>query len=199
VGLDAWLTTDTHLGHDALVEDKCRPAGFSEKIIRALRNVLKFTDVLIHLGDVSFEREDFWNRELCSLPGKKWLVNGNHDKRSESWYLERGWDWVGNSMTLTAFGKRILLSHAPQLIEGTSMIPYTTPDGGTGTHMASFKYDLNIHGHFHDFGLEKVAEMEPHYYNLLTPRHYLISLEELNYQPIKLKRVIELCNKRIKQ
>jgi len=205
--MDAWLTTDSHFGHDALVEDNCRPAGFSEKIMKGLRNATKsFSGVLIHMGDVSFDRDDFWHREICSLPCKKWLIKGNHDKQSDSWLMDRGWDWVGDSMTLTAFGKKILLSHAPQMVRGSSMNPgmaYTTADGNVipsnGEHFVSFQYDLNIHGHFHDFGIEKVAKMEPQYYNLLTPRHYLISLEGLNYQPIRLKRVIELYNKRNKQ
>jgi len=32
--MDAWLITDTHLGHDALIKDNCRPAGFFLRIIQ---------------------------------------------------------------------------------------------------------------------------------------------------------------------
>ena len=86
--------------------------------------------------------------------------------------MKNGWHTVCHSLRLEAFGKRILFSHKPM------------PDDGW--------FDLNIHGHFHAFGMDRVKEMEPELYNILTPKHHLISLEELKFEPIKLKRVIEL-------
>jgi calcineurin-like phosphoesterase family protein len=169
--MDPYITTDTHLGHHKLSDDLLRPKGFSDKIIKHLANVLTKDSVLIHLGDVSFSSEEYWNMLITELPGKKYLVLGNHDSRSMSWYLKNGWDAVCESMSFTLFGKKILFSHQPQKADD---------------------YDINIHGHFHNFGLEKVKEKEPELFNILTKKHYLVALEDTNYMPIKLKRIIEI-------
>jgi calcineurin-like phosphoesterase family protein len=102
-------------------------------------------------------------------------VTGNHDKKSASWYLSHNWDMVCESFTLFAFGKRILFSHKP--------LPVTFSSG----------IDLNIHGHFHDFSLEKIQTEEPHLAEFVgDKKHFLISLEKLNYAPVKLKHIITL-------
>ena len=165
-----WVTTDTHFGHEKLSEDGLRPQGFSEKIIKALGMALNPSDVLIHLGDVAFKEEVLWHERLSHIDCKRWLISGNHDKRSLTWYLEHGWHWVGDSMSLTVFGKRILLSHKPRAIGD---------------------YDLNIHGHFHDFGMDRVLETEPELHALVTDKHKLVSIERFNYQPITLQRLVE--------
>ena len=59
------------------------------------------------------------------------------------------------------FGKRLTFSH------------YPLPDDGW--------FDFNYHGHLHDFGLERVKEVEPEVYAVLTPKHRLVSMEKLNY------------------
>ena len=63
------------------------------------------------------------------------------------------------------------------------------------SHYASTGYDLNIHGHFHNFGLKTVEQKEPHLFRILTARHYLIAPEKLNYQPVKLDWVIKQAQK----
>jgi calcineurin-like phosphoesterase family protein len=188
--MNPWVIADTHLGHDRLIEDKCRPAGFSERTMTGLTRALtQPDDMLIHIGDVAFNDDEKWNHAITSLPGKKWLILGNHDRKSMTWYLSHGWDWVGVAMVLDIFGWKILFSHMPQLIEGSSMV---------NNHYQTFKYDLNVHGHFHDFSDEKIQTHEQHLFNLLTPRHFRIVLETMSYQPIKLKRIVELSNQRSK-
>ena len=169
-GIKIWVTADTHFGHEGLSDDGLRPVGFSEKVIKALGMALGPSDVLIHLGDVAFKDEVLWHERLSHIECKRWLIRGNHDKRSLSWYLEHGWHWVGDSMSLDAFGKRILMSHMPVDIGN---------------------YDLNIHGHFHDFGMDRILEVEPELHKLVTEKHKLVSLERLSYQPIKLQRLTE--------
>jgi len=187
--MNPWIVADLHLDHTGLSDDGFRPVGFSEKEMRALTNCLK-GDPVIFLGDISFHNEDKWHPLITALPGKKWLVLGNHDKRSASWYLDRGWDFVGNSFELEMFGKRILFSHMPQVVQSSTMVT------GPGIqHYVQTGYDLNIHGHFHTFGLKVVQEKEPHLFNLLTPRHYLIAAEKLNYQPVKLDWVVKQAQK----
>jgi calcineurin-like phosphoesterase family protein len=181
--MNPWIIADTHLGHVGLTEDGFRPAGFSERIIKSLTNVLKPGDLLIHLGDVCFGDDEKWNRALTSLPGKKWLLIGSsHDKKSMTWYIEHGWDWVGESMVLNVFGKRILFSHVPQVVESSALLV---------GHYSQVKYDLNIHGHFHTFGMATIEEKEPELFKILTPKHHLVALETLHYVPVKLKTIVE--------
>jgi calcineurin-like phosphoesterase family protein len=181
--MDPWLISDTHLGHIKHIE---RPEGFSEKIIKNLKNVLKNDSILIHLGDVSFGDDESWNNQLTSLLGKKWLILGNHDNRTLSWYASHGWDFVGESMSLKIFGKHILFSHIPMITDASFM--------DSKGNFLRYSYDMNIHGHFHNFGAEKVKKKEPEIYKILNKKHYLVCLENLNYQPIKLKRIVELFN-----
>lgn len=203
--MNPWVMADPHLGHTGLSDDGFRPAGFSEKVIKALSlNAASCQgkgDPIIFLGDIAFNEEEKWHKAITSLPGKKWLIKGNHDRRSLTWYLDRGWDFVCESMSLTIFGKNILFSHQPQVVQSSATISHISPDPGVARcqgeslHYAATGYDLNIHGHFHNFGAAKVAKTEPHLFKILTPQHYLMCLEKLNYQPVKLDWVVKQAQK----
>lgn len=175
-----WVISDMHLGDDGMTEPRggisLRPEGFSEKILAALGHALNPSDVLIDLGDTVFGDAALWAERLKFIECKKWLVLGNHDKKSVSWYLSNGWDMVCESFKLEMFGERILFSHIPQKDDGW--------------------YSINIHGHFHDFPLERVLETEPEVHAVLNPKHFRVSLEDLKYGPITLKRVMEMFGKR---
>lgn len=109
--MKTWLTTDTHFGHFKMVQYCGRPADFSERILVNLGNSVKPGDLLIHLGDFCIGDDGVWHGRYLEdfLPGvKHWLVRGNHDRNSNTWYLGHGWDMVCDSFTLEMFGKRIL-------------------------------------------------------------------------------------------
>jgi len=175
--VNLWIITDTHFGNDQFVEGNLRPKDFGERIMKGLGHCpLKPDSVLVHLGDVCMDDDADWNSLLTnSVSGRKWLVIGNHDHKSAQWYLSHGWDWVGDSFSLAEFGKRILFTHKPEIL----------PVG----------YGLNVHGHFHDFSQEKIKQEEPDLFKLQDKRHFLVSMERLHYQPISLKRVVEIVNK----
>ena len=168
-----WLITDTHFGHEKMI-DFGRPKGFEQKILKNMASQLLVidnkTDMIIHLGDFSLGKDEFWNTVFNThFPGIKWLVRGNHDHKSSSWYLSRGWSFVGDMVVFKAFGKSILFSHEP-------------------TPRSSFwNVDINIHGHFHNnqHRLKEAAGFyDPTY-------HKLLSLEKENYKLIELKSFIE--------
>jgi calcineurin-like phosphoesterase family protein len=159
-----WVTTDTHLGHDNIARYCNRPNDYNERIINGL-SVLEYDDVLIHMGDVAFTDE--WERKyLGHLPCKKWLILGNHDK-SYTYHMKLGWDWVGETMTLRRFGKLIRFSHKP------------APLG---------EEDIQFYGHFHNNDLKYC---EPYLVQLLTYKHYLMVLEDLDYQLVTLESLIK--------
>lgn len=164
-----WLTTDTHFKHQMLIERGLRPKDYEERIERNWRRQVKPEDVVIHLGDLA------WNggeEKIEGLPGRKWFVRGNHDGRSNGWYLSHGWDFVADGIRLERHGELVLLTHRPQ-----------PPDGW---------WTLNIHGHFHDTDFRK---HEPQIAAYLTPNHILIALEKNGYQMESLDALIKRVRK----
>lgn len=160
-----WLTSDTHFGHKKIIELSGRPENFEEIIFRHhhIKNI-QDDDVVIHLGDVALYKEEFWHKEfLKGFPEKtkKWLIKGNHERRTDSFYLKLGWDFVGEKIILSRFGRTILFSHVPKE-EKTSF------------------WDLNIHGHLHNkkrrdsFSVIK----EVNNFLCLSKNHILIEIEE---------------------
>jgi len=162
--MNIWLIADTHFGHEKMVTNGHRPAGFEEKILAGIRHRVKEGDISIHLGDVAFTNTYEWVREFTAnyQDVKFWLTLGNHDKSAE-WYLSRGFDFAGESISLKYQGKHILFSHTPQ----------DNLDG----------YDFNIHGHLHD-GVHHEGEFD------LTPKHINISIEG-TWAPRTLKAVLK--------
>lgn len=157
-----WLTADTHFGHTALVHEFCaRPADYESRILRHWRDRVSADDLIIHLGDVIVGSPDIWTTLNQTLPGRKILVLGNHDRKSTSWYLSNGFEFCCREFVWRLYGVDILFSHEP-------------------THEGTF--DLNIHGHLHS-GLHRSAQRDE--------RHYLVSLEETHYQPVPLKSAVE--------
>ena len=55
-----WLTTDTHFGHQRMIEFG-RPQDFEVKIGKAISEVVKPEDVLIHLGDFCIGKDEYWH------------------------------------------------------------------------------------------------------------------------------------------
>lgn len=163
-----WIISDTHLGHDKLTtEYHIRPEGFEEKILRNLMTHVMDADILIHLGDICIGKDEFWNNAIRDLPGRKWLVRGNHDGKSLTWYLSHGWHFVADQITLDAYGKRICFSHEP--------VHPKECDGGS-------RFDINIHGHCHADNHRR-ADSGFDY-------QYLIALEH-DYRPVTLRSIVE--------
>lgn len=162
-----WLTTDTHLGHQKLIDLGVRKPGYDEDIMEGL-NQLKPGDTLIHLGDFCMGNDAIWHKAFMDFMDhkqvKRWLVKGNHDRKSITWYLDHGWDFVAHDFTLNYHGKRILFSHIPQKLAREST------------------WDFNVHGHFHNND-HRHAELPFD----LTPYHKLLAIENTHMQPVTLE------------
>jgi len=161
--MNYWIITDTHFGHDKMIEMCNRPLDFASRILENIKNTVKEEDVLIHLGDVCFYDEKKWNLLLMKeCKGSGWLIKGNHDKKSNSWYLNHNWDFVADQIVITMFGERIALSHKPIL--------------------AHSDFDINIHGHHHN--------TLHHPEDNITAKHKLLFIEH-TYAPINLRKLVE--------
>ena len=158
-----WIISDTHFGHDKMYEYCGRSPGFEAKILKNIGNVVGKEDVLIHLGDFCIRRDEHWHKVFMETCGaKKWLIRGNHDRKSSTWYHNKGWDFVGEQVVLKKFGKKILFSHKPY---------------------SGDQDCLNIHGHLHNtFHHEEFQRVE---------KNAVLFVLEHSYSPVRLKRIIE--------
>jgi len=161
-----WVITDTHFGHSKLIEYG-RPDNFEEQISKNLMSKIDVDDILIHLGDFCFGEDLAWNYWMKNYVfGKHFLVKGNHDNKSNVWYLKNGWDFVCYYFSDSYFGKKILFSHMP--------LP------------KMHGVDINIHGHWHDNDHRKIESIDFYDENY----HKLLAIEHTNYQPVLLKDFI---------
>ncbi len=159
-----WIITDTHLGH-RMMENYCgRPSDFEERIFKQIKSKVKCDDILLNLGDVCIGRDKFWHEKYLSLgTHKNWLIKGNHDRKSNSWYHKAGWDFVADKVLLRVFGKNIIFSHKP---------------------VESIGDFINIHGHTHNTTNRK----ERIIYD--DSCHKLLYIEH-EYAPVKLETLLE--------
>jgi calcineurin-like phosphoesterase family protein len=125
-----WVISDTHFNHPNMIKLCYRPEDYETQIINSLKIISK-EDLIIHLGDVCMRRPKEANDLfISSLPQetRKILCIGNHDNKSNGWYMNNGWTFACKTFKTKLFGKRVTFSHEPQNISFSS---------------------INIHGHTH--------------------------------------------------
>ena len=164
-----WITTDTHFGHLKMPTMCDRPEDFSKRLLDGYVERIREDDILIHLGDFAFTDHEEWASVFFNhVPCKVWLIRGNHDKRSDFWYLDRGFSFIARSIIIKRFGYKVAFSHRP-LVD-------------------SENFDVNIHGHFHN---NDHRYCEPYLLDRLTPKHILLAVEWLDYKPVTLESVLD--------
>jgi len=139
-----------------------RPKNFNELIIKNLKYIVAKQDVLIHLGDVIADKFNELKPMLDQIVCKsKILIRGNHDKKTNNWYINNGFDFCCDSLVIGD----VALSHKPLRI---------LPEG----------VRINIHGHFHNFDFKILDKECGDYHN--PEIHKLLALEYTDYKPVNL-------------
>ena len=152
------------------MEELCgRPQNFGIRIQKNLATMVAPQDTLIHLGDVIFYNYPSLKGILDSIPGRKILVRGNHDSKSNHWYMNNGFSYCADMIVQD----NIIYSHRP-----TERLP-------SGV-------DYNIHGHFHN----KTHRERPPWYDKNV--HLLFVLEH-HYKPIGLQEFMAKHEKEIRK
>ena len=79
-------------------------------IISKHNSIVKNDDIVIHLGDISAGlkgRKQQLKEQLMKLNGRKILLRGNHDYESDNFYIDAGFEKVGQYMII----KDMFLNH----------------------------------------------------------------------------------------
>lgn len=156
-----FITTDTHFNHEMLVERGFRPKDFEGRVLAGLSSVPS-SAVLIHLGDVCIGYDERAHEALNSVVRARTrvLVRGNHDKKSDTWYFNHGWDLVVKELWLEKYGYDIVLTHEPW----------------RGITWGNLR---NLHGHTHGNG-----HRDYEYTTWYNPAvHIELALEHNNFEP----------------
>lgn len=115
-----YYTADPHFGHDKIRDFCARPfrdvSEMDAYILTAYQAALRPRDDLWIIGDFAFAKIDDAARLetlLASIPGRKHLVRGNHDK---PWMTKlTGWASVHDLIEIKENGYRLTLCHYPMI------------------------------------------------------------------------------------
>ena len=180
-----YFISDTHFNHKNIIKYCNRPFRDVEEMNRALienwNNTVTDFDTVFHLGDVALTNESSMKELIPKLKGKKILIRGNHDKKSEEFFRKVGFGFVPEN-PLKLSSKRLILSHKP--LKDTEI-----PDGY-----------VNVHGHIHNNSLHKanLTTNEIEYPEDLYSEklHINVSADAIGFKPISLEEVLKKIEER---
>lgn len=147
---------DLHFGHTKAVKfrDEFKTIEEHDEFICTLwESSVKKNDVVYVCGDVAFTTEGL--ERIAKLPGRKFLVRGNHDVFAANRYLVFFED-IGGLVKLKYGGQRYWVSHAP-------------------IHPNELRDGINVHGHVHKATIMRDYKPDPRYLN--------VSAENIGYEP----------------
>jgi len=190
-----YLISDTHFNHENMKTYCQRPDNFTELLQKNWRETVKPEDVVIHLGDVAIGKKPLAMEIIRSLPGKKWLIRGNHDRdKSCGWYVENGFDMACDTLHF----RHCLLTHEPAnaVIRASGNKPYE-PSAYDGLPEGC---ELNIHGHLHNIwdGFHSPERIErdkellgiDFTKQLKHPWQRLFAVEYTDYRPVEFNKFV---------
>lgn len=162
-----YVVSDTHFFHERLwtvlhpTAEGGRDHRNTELLIANWRKLVRYGDVVLHLGDVALGIPVAEYRSRIGwLPGEIWLLPGNHDRTAEKLeqFRDMGWKLV-LPFSWEHAGKEVCFTHEP--IAPEQILPQ----------------QLNVHGHIHH---------HPAY----SEQYVNCCVEWLGYAPVDLRQVI---------
>jgi len=167
-----WIISDTHFGHHNIVYYTQRPDNHESIMLSEWAKVVGKNDHILHLGDVALGKRggaQRWFDTLSRLPGKKFLIKGNHDKKKNSVYEDAGFTIIPEFVHKH---KEIAFTHKPLCkprLNGQS-------------------WAINIHGHVHNHPYN--TEHDGTY---LEDRRYInVCVEVMDFKPQRLGDIYPL-------
>ena len=161
---DTWVISDTHFYHENIGRYCKRPENWQELIIKNWNDRIAPGDTVLHLGDFALGKKIHFELLTGILNGKMFLIQGNHDRLSQTYCEAHGVTLIKNSFQIILESQiNLVFSHRP-------IVPL---DDGW----------INLHGHIHN------VPPPPEGSNL-GPNHINMSVEVREYRPWKLKDII---------
>lgn len=152
IELPDFIISDTHFGHPRISEYSRRttpafptPESIDQLMIDNWFGLVKPHHTVLHLGDLGFFNDGARGRGmdpeiLKSLPGKRYILRGNHDDAlSTEWLADHGFTEIP-SPSVVYEGVEILFTHYPQhpLRKGQACISghvHNNPHFSTSQHL----------------------------------------------------------------
>ncbi len=165
-----YFTSDTHFGHNKLIEQDFRNFKNVEEMDRILisnwNKTVNKNDEIYILGDFTLKKdEDYISNILDKLNGKKYLIKGNHDYFIKNKDLANKFIWVKDYYELKHNKKKFILSHYP-----------FEEWNGSRTNSS-----YHLHGHTHS--LININN---------SIKKYDVGVDCNNYTPISIEEIINL-------
>ena len=185
--MEYFAISDTHFLHDNIIKYCDRPQDHNRIMIKNWIKNVRDDDIVFHLGDVACSVKNNKDKEhklkeiFKILPGKKFLIKGNHDNFSDEFYYELGFEKIDYFCYIENYS--MLLIHYPLRIgshdkENTRNIIRNAMDFVKENNI---KYI--VHGHIHN-------------YPDIDNYHFNVSVEALDYTPKRLCEIYETLEKR---
>lgn len=160
-----WVWSDLHLGHKNIISYCERPFSNPHEmndylVSQAILHV-KPDDYLLFLGDVSFLSPEETKPWIQAMPGRKFLIAGNHDLKKGHFIFEydKLFEGISAFETVVCQKQTVAFSHYPLDLKKFQSI------------------SLNVHGHTHE---------KPN----IDSNHFNMSVEQTAYQPIPLRPLL---------
>jgi len=163
-----YIISDNHFNHwniNKYCKRRFRSLDeMNRTMIKKWNNTIREQDIVISLGDIVFTKGESSKifKIIKQLKGRKILVKGNHDRKSYSFYLSHGFDFICERFDWYYNHKKILFLHDPNKITSEDIK----------------KHDFIIHGHIHN-KLKMIRKRK----NCILAN---VSVEQINYTPISL-------------
>lgn len=170
-----WFTSDTHFGHENIIRYCNRPfhnaQEMNAELIHRWRETVPEDGIVFHLGDFAHGSSRLWNDILCALPGRKYLILGNHDMKCIRQGFMSHFEMVVQQMTIRVDGQAIILNHNPFLCYG-----------------GSYRDVWQLFGHVHSGPTSHTGLDHPRL-NMLFPLQYDVGVDNNDFRPISFAEV----------
>ena len=194
-----WIISDTHFGHKNIIKFQQRPETHEEIMLSNWIERVGEDDVILHLGDVFLGKDGNplrWASIISRMPGRKYLIPGNHDKQKRRLYEEvAGFQvirpFIHNGI---AYTHRPISSDFPVFHDewdsNDTLVDWFRLHDTVRDAKAREGWHTNVHGHIHGNSLNWSADLydEP---SPFADKLYVNACVEVNdFAPIQLGNLL---------
>lgn len=178
-----YVWSDHHYFHKNIIKYQNRPfeCSFKGMIDNAKlmynnhKNIVKKNDIVLYLGDFALIKDytkNFISEMFKSLPGYKFLIRGNHDRRNNDFYKNLGFIDIFDYLIINKF----FICHYP--------IDSNTPNIYKQIFLNT-NCNIIIHGHLH--ANNPINDIKIDKYNTIEHINVCVDYKNNNYLPIEFK------------